>query len=270
MQNAGGKLSAGALFFPMRESSSEIFSRLDLLVGGTQPRQRLAEATLMVCGLGGVGSWAAEALARCGARRLILADCDAVSESNINRQAFALHSTIGLPKCQAAAQRLKDISPELECICVRERLAPENIPELLERHRPDGVLDAIDDRSAKLSLLAECVTRGTAIVSSMGAAHKTRPEHIRVADISETSGCPFTQLMRKALRRRGIDSGIRCVFSDEPPVLTAGTASEEPGQKRPMGSMITVTAIFGMMAADALMEPFLKTRALPHRGGWKG
>jgi len=243
---------------------------MELLVG-EEALTRLAKATFLVCGLGGVGSWAAEALARCGAGRLVLADCDAVAESNINRQAIALHSTVGIRKCQAAAQRLKDISPELECICIEERLTPENLPMLLQEYHPDGVLDAIDDRNAKLALIAECVTRRIPIVSSMGAAHKTRPEHIRVADISQTTGCPFSQLMRKALRRRGIDSGVQCVFSDEPPVLTdAATASEEPGQKRPMGSMVTVTAIFGMMAADALMEPYLQTRALPHRGGWRG
>ncbi|MBR6471192.1 MAG: tRNA threonylcarbamoyladenosine dehydratase [Victivallales bacterium] len=255
--------------------SSEALSRLELLLGGGAVA-RLAQSAFLVCGLGGVGSWAAEALGRSGVGALALADFDTVKESNLNRQLVALRSTVGRLKAEVMAERLLDIQPRLEVEVVTERLTPENVITLLER-RPhwDGVLDAIDERSAKLALLEACVKRGIPVVSSMGAANKISPEQITVADLSKTSGCPFAKLIRKEMRRRGITHGITCVYSPELPVESPGDAEaaetlrEAPGAKRPLGSMVTVTAIFGMRCAQTLLENVTGSRGLPHRGGWR-
>ena len=155
-------------------------------------------------------------------------------------------------------------------------MTADNIDALLDRRKHwDGVLDAIDERPAKLALLETCVRRGIPVVSSMGAANKLSADHVTVADISKTSGCPLAKLIRKELRRRGITRGVTCVYSPEWPVeppedakAAAEELREEPGAKRPLGSIVTVTAIFGMRCAQALMEPLMDTRNLAHRGGW--
>ena len=254
--------------------TTEAYSRLSLLLG-EEAMARLRRSAFLVCGLGGVGSWAAEALARCGAGHLTLADFDAVKESNLNRQLVALHSTVGRLKADVMAERLQDIRPDLEIELVTERLAPENIDALLDRRGHwDGVLDAIDERPAKLALLEACVRRGIPVVSSMGAANKLSPDHITVADISKTAGCPFAKLVRKELRRRGVTHGVTCVYSPELPVEMPDDAAiealrEAPGAKRPLGSIVTVTAIFGMRCAQALMEPLMDSAGRTHRGGWR-
>ena len=241
-------------------------SRLALLAGEAA-LERLAAARVLVCGLGGVGSWAAEALGRSGVGHLLLADCDTVAPSNINRQAFALHSTIGQLKCHVAAARLKDIAPNAVISCFEQRLTPQNITSLIEEYRPTAVLDAIDDRNAKLSLIETCVRGNIPLVSSMGAANRTQPEAVHVMDLFATHGCPLAHVLRKALRKRGIASGVPCVFSTETPVEPqAEAAPESEGAKRPMGTLVTVTAVFGLLAANALLEPLLDTKSLPRRG----
>jgi len=241
-------------------------SRLALLAG-EEALARLADARILVCGLGGVGSWAAEALARSGVGHLVLADCDTVAPSNINRQAFALHSTVGQMKCHVAATRLKDIAPKTDITYFEQRLTPQNITSLLKEYCPTAVLDAIDDRPAKLYLIESCVREGIPLVSSMGAANRTHPEAVRVMDLFATRGCPMAQVLRKALRKRGITGGVPCVFSTEAPIEPqAEAAPESNGAKRPMGTLVTVTAVFGMLAANALLEPLLNTDTLPRRG----
>ena len=252
---------------------SEALSRLELLLG-EEALLRLRQSTFLVCGLGGVGSWAAEALARSGVGALTIADFDTVRESNLNRQLVALNSTIGRLKAEVMKERLHDLRPELHLDAVTERLSPENIGTLLDRRKHwDGVLDAIDERPAKLALLEACVQRGIPVVSSMGAANKLSPDHITVADISKTAGCPFAKLVRKELRHRGVTHGVTCVYSPELPVEVSAETSEElretPGAKRPLGSIVTVTAIFGMRCAQALMEPLIDSAGRTHRGGWK-
>ena len=254
---------------------SESLSRLELLLG-QDAIGRLRQSAFLVCGLGGVGSWAAEALARCGVGNLTIVDFDTVKESNLNRQSVALHSTIGQLKAEVMGRRILDIEPSLKLDIVTERLTPDTINALLTR-RPhwDGVLDAIDERPAKLALLEACVKRGIPVVSSMGAANKVSPEQITVADLSKTSGCPFAKLIRKELRKRGIVHGVSCVYSPELPVETKEDEEaiealrEAPGARRPLGSLVTVTAIFGMRCAQTLLETVMGSRDLPHCGGWK-
>jgi len=243
----------------------DALDRLELLTGA-EAVARLKRAAFLVCGLGGVGSWAAEALARCGAGTVMLADCDTVRPSNLNRQAEALHSTLGLAKCDALADRLQDISPAAEILRHRERITPEDIPALLEARPWDAVIDAIDDRVAKLALLEECVRRGICVISSMGAANKVHPERITVCDLAETQGCPLARLIRKNLRKRGIEHGVTCVYSPEPPVLHPDGARDLPSERRPLGSLVTVTAAFGLRCAHLAVAPLLRLDELPCKG----
>lgn len=239
------------------------------LLTGMAATRRLAGAAVLLCGLGGVGGWAAEALARSGVGHLTLVDFDCVKPSNLNRQPAALHSTLGRSKCAVMAERLRDIAPDCEIETQELRLTPDNIPGLLTERPWSAVADCIDDRTAKLSLLESCVRCGLTAVSSMGAAGKVHPECITTADISRTDGCPVARLMRKTLRQRGIAGGVTCVYSPEMPVLYPRPPAGSEGEKRPLGSIVTVTAAFGLRVADAILRPLLELDQLPHRGGWK-
>ncbi|MCQ2403724.1 MAG: tRNA threonylcarbamoyladenosine dehydratase [Lentisphaeria bacterium] len=239
-------------------------SRLALLAGD-DALARMHYADFLVCGLGGVGAWAAEALARSGAGSLTLVDYDLVQPSNLNRQLLALQSTLGRPKVQVLAERLKDINPEIQLTLKQLRLSPENIPALLGERHWTGVLDAIDERQAKLALLEECVQRNLRVVSSLGAANMTRPTGLEVTELSQTSGSPLARIIRKTLRKQGIEKGILCVASKELPILCEGKAETE-GERRPMGSIVTVTATAGFLCANALMAPLLQLETRPRKG----
>ncbi len=239
-------------------------SRLELLAG-PEAMERLRQSAFLVCGLGGVGSWAAEALCRCGVGRLGILDFDQIHPSNLNRQLPALHSTLEMTKCQAMAQRLLDINPQLILETYPWKLTPENLPGLLESHPWTGVLDAIDDRDTKIALLEECVRRNIPVVSSLGAANCTRPEEMTLTTLEETSGSPLARLVRKNLRKRGVSTRIPCVSTRELPILCQSTP-ENPGERRPMGSLVTVTATAGFLCADALMRPLLNWEERPRRG----
>ncbi len=243
-------------------------ARQELLVGH-QSTARVRAANVLLCGVGGVGSWVAETLVRSGIGHLIIVDFDTIKPSNLNRQAEALNSTIGKSKCAVMAERLKDISTDCEIVYYERRLTEENIPALLDERKWDAVVDCIDDRNAKLALLEQCVKRNLRVVSSMGAAGKVEPECITTADISNTDGCPVAKLMRKSLRKRGIDHGVTCVYSPELPVLYTMPDAEEVGERRPLGSLMLVTASFGLRVADAVLRPILQLNTLPHRGGWR-
>ena len=241
-------------------------ARQELLLGA-ESTARVRAASVLLCGVGGVGSWAAEALVRCGIGHLTIVDFDTIKPSNLNRQLEALHSTLGKSKCAVLAERLKDIATDCEIVYYEKRLTEENITALLSERKWDAVVDCIDDRMAKLALLEECVRINLRVVSSMGAAGKVEPECITTADISHTDGCPVAKLMRKNLRKRGIERGITCVYSPELPVLYA--LPEAEGERRPLGSLMLVTASFGLRVADAVLRPILQLDALSHRGGWK-
>ena len=260
------KLSLSVPFFiPSRPAPMSLdLSRLELL-SGPEALERLRKSAFLVCGLGGVGSWAAEALCRCGVGTLGLVDFDCIQPSNLNRQLPALHSTLGTPKCQAMARRLLDINPDLTLLPYPLRLTPENLPALLQERPWTGILDAIDERTAKIALLEECARQGLPVVTSLGAANSTRPEDLEVTTLDKTSGSPLAKLVRKALRKRGLPTGLPCVASRELPILCQATPEAE-GQRRPMGSLVTVTATAGFLCADALLRPLLKWEERPRRG----
>ncbi|MDD4097531.1 MAG: tRNA threonylcarbamoyladenosine dehydratase [Lentisphaeria bacterium] len=243
---------------PDRES----FARLRLLVGETGI-ERLWSARVVVFGLGGVGSWAAEALVRGGVGHVLLVDDDVVRPSNLNRQLEALHSTLGVSKVEALSGRLRDISPQADIRGCAERLTPDNCADFLGQLPAwDYVVDAIDDRPAKIALLLACFHGRIPVISSMGAANKMAAAAVQVADLADSHGCPLARLLRKKLRQAGVPRGIRAVFSPEPPVRgpdggpLAGDA-EQPGIRRSLGTISYLPALFGLRCAAEVIQGLL-------------
>lgn len=192
------------------------FSRTELLLG-TEGLHRLQAAHVVVFGIGGVGSYAAEALARSGVGQLTLVDYDDICLTNINRQVHALSKTIGQAKVEVMAARIKEISPKCVVEARKEYVDASNWESFLEP-QPDYVIDAIDTVTSKLLLVQKCLELGIPIISSMGAGNKLDPTQFRVADISKTSVDSLARIMRKELRKRGIKRGLKVVFSTEPPI----------------------------------------------------
>lgn len=235
----------------------ERFARLIQLIG-PEAFERLRSAEVAVFGLGAVGSYTVEALARAGVGALRLVDFDTVQPSNINRQLLALQSTVGRPKTQLAADRVRDIDPRCRVDRRDAFVDAVNAAALLEP-RPDAVVDAIDGVNTKVHLLAAAHRLGIFTVSSMGAARRLDPTRIRTADLADTEICPLARIVRRRLHRLGIHRGIRCVFSTEPvpPPPAAVVSAEAPLRGRPrqpLGSISYVTGIFGLTAAAAILE----------------
>jgi tRNA A37 threonylcarbamoyladenosine dehydratase len=189
------------------------FSRAELLIGSSG-LAKLAESHVMICGVGGVGSYAAEALGRAGIGKITLVDFDDVCLTNINRQIHALSSTVGQQKVDAMATRLRDINPGAEIVAIKEFFSLENAARLLTPH-PDYVVDAIDHFTAKVALIKVCRNQGIPVISSMGAANKLDPTKIEVSDISKTKNCRMARSMRKILKNAGVTTGVQVVYSTE-------------------------------------------------------
>lgn len=234
------------------------FERTRILIGD-EGIARLAEKHVFLAGLGGVGSYCAEALARGGIGRLTLLDHDVVAVSNINRQLPALDSTVGKSKAELMRARIADINPDCTVSIRREFLTPENVNEIVPD--ADYVIDAIDSLNCKVALVAESVKRGLKVASSMGAGNKLDPSRIRLADISETCICPLASQMRKRLRKRGIEKGVLTVFTDE---VGRSPLPPEPvsGHGRPRavnGTISYMPPLFGFMLAGAVIKALLET-----------
>lgn len=216
------------------------------LLWGAERVEGLGRAHVLVVGLGGVGGYAAEMLARAGIGRMTIVDADIVQPSNINRQLAALHSTIGRPKASVLAERLRDINPKIELEVVEEFLKDENMVTLLDRHRYDFVIDAIDSLSPKVYLIALSKQRGLPIVSSMGAGAKSDPSAVQVADINRSYNCSLARALRKRLRKLDIKNGIPVVFSSELPDEEAVVEiSGERCKRSTAGTAAYMPAIFG-------------------------
>ena len=229
------------------------FSRTEQLIG-SEAFAKLKSARVAVFGLGAVGSYAVEALARAGIGFLRLVDCDCIRLSNINRQLYALESTLNRPKSEVAADRVRDINPGCVVEACHEFAGKDTLPRLLSG-RLDVVVDAIDSVTPKVELIAAAVQNGIRIVSSMGAATRLDPAGIRLGDISETDVCPLARFVRKRLRRRKITGGVRCIFSVEEPFNKPAAVDAEDQSfcqgrvRRPIGSLSYITGIFGLLAA---------------------
>jgi len=206
----------------------------------------LGSKTVLVAGLGGVGSWAVEALARAGIGRLILVDSDVISPSNLNRQLYALESTIGQPKCHVAASRLKDINDSIQVICFRERLEPGGAGSLLDRCPPvDYIVDAIDSIAAKVDLIATAHRRGIPVISAMGTGNRRDPSRLHVTDLAGTQGDPLARRVRQGLKKYGIEK-VKVIFSKETPVKLDGTSQA-------VGSTPTVPPVAGLLIASEVI-----------------
>jgi len=230
------------------------FSRSALLLGEAAI-EKLAGCRVAVAGLGGVGSFAAEALVRGGVGSLLLIDNDLVAPGNINRQLLATAGTVGKPKAELAARRALEINPRVHAQARREFLLPENIEEVLAGPL-DYILDAVDTVSAKLALAETAYRRDIPIISCMGAGNKLDPTLFRVADIYETSVCPLCRVMRRELKKRGLP-GLQVVYSREQP-LTPAQAPEpdSAGHSKRItpGSVSFVPPVAGMIAAGVVIR----------------
>lgn len=229
--------------------AEEIFTREEMLLG-QEALAKLRRARVAVFGIGGVGSFAAEALARGGIGHLTLVDGDVVSVSNINRQLIALHSTVGRPKVEVMAERIRDICPETEVNIFQTVYGAEN-RELLDFSAYDYIVDAIDMVTSKLILIEEAKKAGTPILCSMGTGNKLDPTRFEVADIAKTSVCPLAKVMRKELKQRGI-SGVKVVYSREearkPEVV------REEGRRAVPGSISFVPSSAGLILAGEVIR----------------
>ncbi|MEA4892884.1 MAG: tRNA threonylcarbamoyladenosine dehydratase [Peptococcaceae bacterium] len=216
------------------------------LIGGGA-LEKLRKAHVLVCGLGGVGSFCAEALVRSGIGEISLAEFDQVAASNLNRQLPALHSTLGRDKLSVCGARFQDINPELKLHCLAVRLTPENLPGLLAPGNFDYIADAIDDLPAKTRLLSWAYGRGIPVITSMGAGFRLDPTKLTVSDIGKTHTCPLARRLRRALKEEGISRGIQAVWSTELPAEPA-EAGEGPA------SMIFVPASAGLLMASRIVK----------------
>lgn len=212
---------------------------------------------VLVVGLGGVGAYAAEMLARAGVGHLTLADADTVGESNINRQLIALHSTIGRAKTEILAERLRDINPNIVLTIHTEYIRDEKTWELLDEAKYDYVVDCIDTLSPKVNLIVGSLERGYKLVSSMGAGAKTDPTKIEVKDIGKSHHCPLAHMLRKRLHKQGVRSGFWAVFSPEPVREGSMIIAEETNKKSNVGSISYIPASFGCVCASVVIRDLL-------------
>lgn len=241
------------------------YSRTELLLG-EDSLERLRGAKVAVFGLGGVGGFTVEALARAGVGALRLVDHDVVSGSNMNRQIYALRSTLGQAKVDVAKARVLDINPECQVEARRAFINAESLPELLEGGF-DVVVDAIDSVSCKVALLHAASERGIHTVSSMGAGGRLDAANAHTADLSQTRMCPLAAIIRKNLRKLGVHKGIRCVYSLEPadnkrePNPLDYVPHVGPGrERRPLGTISYMPAIFGLRVAEEVLKHLLRDR----------
>ncbi len=227
--------------------------RTELLLGEGKLNM-LRNANVLVVGVGGVGAYAAEMIVRAGVGRMTIADADKVSESNINRQLVALHSTIGREKCDILAERLKDINPELQLTVVNRFIKDDETDALLDSDKFDYVVDAIDTLSPKLALIKGSLDRGIPLVSSMGAGAKTDPTLMEIKDIAKTHHCPLAHMLRKRLHKIGIKRGFWAVFSPEPVREGAMILCEEQNKKSNVGTISYIPALFGIGCASVVVR----------------
>ena len=226
---------------------TERFKRIRALVGDVA-MEKLQNATVMVVGCGAVGSFAIEALARSGIGNIIVVDFDRVEVSNINRQLFALSSTVGVAKVDVAAARIRDINPNVNVRAINAYFDDKTDIDV----RPDFVIDAIDTVESKVALYEWCVARNIPFAASMGAALKSDPTQIRTARISKTSVCPLAARVRKMVRDKDIPD-FPVVFSIENPNKSAASAG------RVFGSIITITGTFGLRLADIAIKSIVNS-----------
>lgn len=233
--------------------SNPLFER-SLLVFNEQGMVNLDNAHVLVAGVGGVGGFVAEALARAGIGQITLIDHDDVSASNRNRQIIALHSTYGENKAEVMAQRIADINPACKVTVSQQFIRPEDMDALLSNSYT-YVVDAIDSLNCKVSLVATAVQKGLPVVSSMGAGRRIDPSKISLADISKTHGCALARNMRQRLKKQRISKGVMTVFSTEIPQAPGPMEEIEGARGRVVnGTASYMPGIFGLMLAGYVIQ----------------
>ncbi|MPM54364.1 tRNA threonylcarbamoyladenosine dehydratase [bioreactor metagenome] len=234
------------------------FSRTEILIG-TQGLERLKQSHVMVFGVGGVGSFAVEALARAGVSRLTLVDYDEISLTNLNRQIHALYSTIGQAKVDVMKDRIAQINPEAHVDARKEFYREEKADDFLES-QPDYVVDAIDTVSGKVSLIKECRERYIPLISSMGAGNRLSANNYKITDLSKTSGDPLAKAVRKLLRKDGITSGVKVVYSPDLPQepLSIEIDDDSASKRQTPGSISFVPSVVGLLIAGEVVRDLLK------------
>lgn len=232
--------------------------RTELLLG-EEKAEKLRRSHVLVVGLGGVGAYAAEMIARAGVERMTIADADTVGVSNINRQLVALHSTVGRPKADILAARLRDINPEIQLTVIQEYIKDEANDLLLDREPGyDFAVDAIDTLAPKVNLIKGCLDRNIPLVSSMGAGAKTDPTLVEIKDIGKSHHCPLAHMLRKRLHKIGIRSGFPVVFSPEPVREGSMILCEEQNKKSNVGTISYMPAVFGCACASVAVRTLLE------------
>ena len=233
------------------------FSRTEMLIG-EDGLNKLQQATVVVIGVGGVGSFTAEALARCGVGRLVLVDYDDICLTNINRQLHALSSTLGQAKVDVMAERIRQINPQVEIITHKVFYSDENAAEIIYPGL-SYVVDAVDTVTAKLQIICRCKELNVPVISCMGAGNKLDPTRFEVVDIQKTSECPLAKVVRKELRKRGHSKGVKVVYSKELPLTPLALPHGDCSKKRQTpGSISFVPSVAGLIAASVVVRDLLE------------
>lgn len=233
------------------------YSRTAFLLG-EEGMNKLKNATVAVFGLGGVGGYVVEALARCGIGKLVLVDHDTISITNINRQILATQKTVGMDKAEAAKQRVLDIDPDIQVVARKEFFGPDTM-DSFDFTQYSYVVDAIDTVTGKLALVKAAKEASVPIISSMGTGNKLDPSKFQIADITKTSVCPLARIMRKECAKRGIKH-LKVLFSTEDPITPLNTSEEEmpEGRRALPGSVSFVPSVAGLMIAGEVVKDLVK------------
>ena len=234
---------------------NESFLRTEMILGAPA-LDKLRRSQVAVFGLGGEGSYAAECLARSGVGTLTLVDQDTVSVSNINRQLCALRSTVGQYKAEVMASRVQDIDPDITVYPLCATYDAAHREDFFTR-RFDYIVDCIDLVSCKLDLIEQAHLRGIPILTALGTGNKLEPELLRIADISQTSGCPLARVMRKELRARGFHH-LKVVFSPEPPRETEQLEAPPPGRRSVPASVAWVPSVAGLLMGGTVVRDLVE------------
>jgi len=241
-------------------STESILTRTEIILTDDE-LNRLRDKHVFVAGIGGVGSFVAEALGRTGVRRITLLDHDNVAPSNLNRQIIALESTLGQNKAEVMAARLKDINPDIEVTILTDFMYRDDAAEFVASGKYDYIIDCIDSISSKVALVAACRRSGVPIASSMGAGNRLDVTQVRIAKLNKTVNCPLAREMRSNLRKQKIDLRYPVVYSQEVPTRKAlPHAPVEGGRPRAVNGTISyMPALFGMMLAGYVINELIST-----------